>query len=181
MCIPDGGHASGEKVYIVLRDRDAPYALRELDLSISINGALIAHKHTGNATAQGTFRLFSRRDVEIPSVTLLEVHSLVFFERLRRRRRRIARRRRSRRIARRLGGVVPVRYGLETCRRRRGRRGSREGGEDARGESARDAQPGVLPELPRQGRLALGVEDEEEGERVGDAVLHDAGGDVARR
>ena len=76
---------------------------------------------------------------------------------------------------------MAVRDGLETRRGRRGRRTRREGGEDARGVSARDAQAGVLPELPGQGRLALGEEHEEDGEAVGDAVLHDAGGDVARR
>ena len=74
---------------------------------------------------------------------------------------------------------MAVRHGLETCRRRRGRRARRERREDARGEAARDPEPGVLPELPGQGRLAFGEEDEEDGEAIGDAVLHDAGGDVA--
>ena len=175
MCAPNGAHATWEEVYIVLRDRDAPYALR--NLNFSIDGALIAYKHAGNAAAQSPFRLFSRGDVEITSVALLDVHTLVLFERLR-----IARRRRARRMARhRLGGVVAVGHGLETRRGRRGRRPRGERGEDARGEAARDAQPRVLPELPAQGRLALGEEDGEDGEAVGEAVLHDAGGDDAAR
>ena len=175
MCAPDGAHATGEEVHIVLRDRDAAHALRNLNLSV--DDALIAYEHTGNAAAQGTFRLFSRGDVKITSVALLEVDTLVLFERLRLR----VAGRRARRMARHLGGVMAMRHGLETCRRRRGRRACRERDEDARGEAARDAEPRVLPELPGQGRLAFGVEDEEDGEAVGDAVLHDAGGDVARR
>jgi len=39
----------------------------------------------------------------------------------------------------------------------------------------------VLPELPAQCRLGLGEEDEEDGEGVGDAELHDAGSDDAAR
>jgi len=52
-------------------------------------------------------------------------------------------------------------------------------GEDPRGEATRDAQAGVLPELPAQCQLGLGEEDEEDGEGVRDAELHDAGGDDA--
>jgi len=76
---------------------------------------------------------------------------------------------------------MAVGHGLETRRGRRGRGPCGERGEDARGEATRDAQAGVLPELPAQGRLALGEEDGKNGEGVGDAVLHDAGGDDAAR
>lgn len=49
-------------------------------------------------------------------------------------------------------------------------------------ESAGDAEAGVLPELLGDAELALGEEHEEDAEALGDgdAVLHDAGGDVAR-
>lgn len=76
-----------------------------------------------------------------------------------------------------------MRHRLETRGRRRGRGGGlggREGGEDARGEAARDAEAGVLPELLRDAGFSVGEEHDEDAEGVGDAVLHDAGGDVAR-
>lgn len=73
---------------------------------------------------------------------------------------------------------MPVRGRLG--RRRRGwRRGRCEGRETSRGQSARDAQPSVLPELPGSARLVLGEQHEENAEAVGDAVLHDAREDVA--
>jgi len=71
---------------------------------------------------------------------------------------------------------MAVGHGLETRWGRRGRRPRGERGEDARGEATRDAQPRVLPELSAQGRLALGEEDGEDGEGVGEAVLHAARG-----
>ena len=39
----------------------------------------------------------------------------------------------------------------------------------------------MLPELPAQCRLDLGEEEGEDGEAVGDAELHDVGGDDAAR
>ena len=83
MCAPNGAHASGEEVHIVLRDRDAAYALRNLDLDLSVDDALVAYEHTSNAAAQGTFRLFSGGDVKVTSVALLDVDTLVLLERLR--------------------------------------------------------------------------------------------------
>lgn len=46
-------------------------------------------------------------------------------------------------------------------------------------ESAGNAEAGVLPELLGGAELALGKEHEKDGEAFGDAVLYDAGGDVA--
>jgi len=47
------------------------------------------------------------------------------------------------------------------------------------GKSAGDAQTGVLPELLGYAELALGEEHEKDAEGFGDAVLYDAGGDIA--
>ena len=169
---PDGGHAGGVEPYVVLCDRNAPHALRKFNLTV--DGALVAHKHARNAPTQGAFRLIGRGDVEVASVALLEVYELVLFQRLGGV---------VRRLARHLGAIMAVRHGLEArgCRRgRRGGLGGREGGEDARSEAARDAEAGVLPELLGDAEFALGEEHDEDAEGVGYAVLHDAGGDVAR-
>jgi len=60
---------------------------------------------------------------------------------------------------------------LEARGARRGRRGDRE---DARGESARDAEAGVLPELLGYAGLVLREEHDEDAEGVGDATLSES-------
>jgi hypothetical protein len=47
------------------------------------------------------------------------------------------------------------------------------------GESAGDTETGVLPELLGNAELALEKEHEKDAEGFRDAVLYDAGGDVA--
>lgn len=166
---PNGAHAALEEEHVVLGDRDSPYTVRNLDLASS--SALVAHEHTRDAAAQGALCLIDRGDVKIASIALFEIDVLVRFQRLL-----VA----GERLARRLGGVVAMRHGLGVRGRRRGRGGRGEGGEDVRGESAGDAEAGVLPELLRDVELVLGEEHEEDGEGLGDPVLHDARGDVAR-
>jgi len=78
---------------------------------------------------QGTICLFSRDDVQITSVTLLDVYRLVLPERLR-----IARRR-ARRMVRHLKGVMAVGHVLETRWGQRGRRPCGERSEDLSGEA----------------------------------------------
>jgi hypothetical protein len=60
-----------------------------------------------------------------------------------------------------------------------GRGGGREGGEDVSGEPAGDTETGVLPELLGSAELALWKEHEKDAEAFRDAVLYDAGGDIA--
>jgi hypothetical protein len=64
-------------------------------------------------------------------------------------------------------------------RGRRRRRGGHENGETAQGESARNTETGMLPELSGRADLVLGEENEKDAEGFGDAVLHDASEDVA--
>lgn len=75
---PYGSHPGREEEYVVLGDSDSPYALRNLNLAI--NCALIAHEHTSNPTAQGTFSQRNRTDIKVASIALFEINVLVRFQ-----------------------------------------------------------------------------------------------------
>ena len=104
---PYGTHAGREEEHVVLGDGDSPYALRNLNLAI--NGALIAHEHTSNTTAQGTFSLRNGGDVKIASITLFEIKCLFRFQWFRT----IIGRGKARRG---FGGVMPMCHRLGTRR-----------------------------------------------------------------
>jgi hypothetical protein len=113
--------------------------------------------------------LFGGGDIEIASIALLEVYSLIRLEYIGF----------ARRAAWVLGSIMSVRHRLEMRRSRRRRRGWHENGETAYGESAWNAETCMLPELSGDADLVLGEEDDEDAEGFGDAVLHDASEDVA--
>ena len=169
MGAPYGTHPGREEEHVVLGDSDSPYALRNLNLAIS--GALIAHEHTSNTTAQGAFSLPDRGDVQVASVALFDINGLVRFQWFRTTI--------GRGTARRFGRVVPMRHRLGARWCWCGRGGGCEGGEDVSGESAGDTETGVLPELLGDAELAPGKEYEKDAEGIRDTVLYDAGGDVA--
>ena len=63
----------------MFRDRRTTHALRDLDFACT---SIIAHEHARNTATQRALRQFCRSDIQIPSISLLEIHRLVGPERL---------------------------------------------------------------------------------------------------
>lgn len=74
---PNGAHTAREEEHVVLRDWSTSHALGNLDFAT--DGALVPHEHACNAAAQSTLRQLGCGDVEISSIALLKVYSLVRF------------------------------------------------------------------------------------------------------